>query len=398
MKMRCLLILTFAAALAHAQPKIQSKGVVNAASYFAINGGGLNPIAPGSYFVIFGSGMGPGSVVVGALPFSTQLPDATGTSVKFSGQNGQSFAAFMYYAVDTQVSGIVPSAVPPGQYNVTVTYNGKTSAPEPIFISNANPGIFTRNQAGFGTAKAQAFRSGTDFFEPTLSVPANPGQVIALYGTGLGAAKASDNSAPGAVQVAGPVTVYIDGMAVQPAYAGRSPQYPGLDQINFTLPSDLVPNCYTSVIVGVAGQSSNVVSIPTAAPGSTCPHPMGLNATALAKLDSGGTVNVGLLALLSNITTGDNSRGDAVLTGVFSMNADNIVQSLGQGAQPNQSPMRVPVGKCAVWDTNGPDASSDLDVTKWGTDLSAASGITLTGPTGKSIPLTSGASIGAGGG
>jgi len=399
MRVRLFLMLSIAAAAAHAQPKIQSGGVVNAASYFSIGGQGFNPIAPGSYFVIFGSGLGPSTLAVGSLPFGTALPGATGTSVTFSSLNGPSYKAYLYYAGATQVSGILPSNVPPQQYNVTVTYNGVTSKPEPVFVTPANPGLFTRNQAGFGTVKAQAFRSATDYFEPTLSAPAAPGQVIALYGTGLGAANAPDNAAPGAVQVKGPVTVYVNGEAVTPAYAGRSPQYPGLDQINFTLPTDLAPGCYTDLVVGVAGFSSNVVSIPTAAAGATCTHPLGLNAAALAKLDAGGTVNVGLLALFSGIQAGGSgSPQDAAVAAIFTMNADNVVQMLRQGGNPNQSPIRLPAGSCGLWDANGPNRSPDLDFTTWGTDLSAASAITLTNPTGKAVSLTSGAAAGLGGG
>jgi hypothetical protein len=88
---------------------------------------------------------------------------------------------------------------------------------------------------------------------------------------------------------------------------------------------------------------------------------------------------------------------DAVLTGIFTMNADNIVEALTQGGNPNQSPIRLPAGSCGIWDTNGPDRSSNLDVTTWGTDLSAASSITLTAPGGKAIALSPGATIGAGG-
>jgi len=398
MNARLFLLLVFAAALAQAQPQIRHGGVVNAASYFAV-ASGSNPISPGSFFVIFGSGLGPANIAIGSLPFSTQLPDANGTSVRFSG-NGKNYDAFMYYAVGNQISGIVPSSVPPGGYNVTVTYNGKTSNPENIVVVKANPGIFTRNQAGSGLVKAQVYRTSTDYFEPTLTAPAAPGQTVVLYGTGLGAVNAPDNDAPGAVQVTDPVTVYINGSAVQPFYAGRSPQYPGLDQIDFVLPADLVPGCYTDVIVGVAGASSNVVAIPTAAAGAAaCTHPFGLTAASLAKLDNGGTVNVGALLLLPGITMDKSTTpNDIALAAFFNANADQLFLATKQLQDPNQPPEPVAAGKCAVWDVFGPSTpGSNLDVATWGAEI-APSTISLSAPGGKTLALVPAKDLGAGGG
>src|SRR5262245_59193874 len=97
--MRLLFVSLGLAAALSAQPQIKSGGIVNAASYYAVTGG-PNVIAQGSYFVIFGAGLGPASIVVApTLPFGTRLPDANGTSVRFT-VNGTPYDAFMYYAVD----------------------------------------------------------------------------------------------------------------------------------------------------------------------------------------------------------------------------------------------------------------------------------------------------------
>jgi len=89
----------------------------------------------------------------------------------------------------------------------------------------------------------------------------------------------------------------VSGRQITPAYAGASSGYPGLWQINFTLPSDIAPDCFASVQVSAAGELSNTVSIPIAAAGqSACADPQ-LSSDALSRLDAGGTVALGGFAV-----------------------------------------------------------------------------------------------------
>jgi uncharacterized protein (TIGR03437 family) len=242
--------------------------------------------------------MGPATIVVApSLPFPTSLPDAGGTSVTVS-SGGQNVNAFIYYTSANQVSGILPSNTPVGPATVTVTYNGQTSKPASINVVKSQLGIFTQNSQGNGPAVAQVF-AGSDTFRMGLTAAAHPGDTLVIVGTGLGAIAGPDNVAPGAVPVGSGVVVTVGGKVIPASYAGRAPQFPGEDQINFQLPSDVPTGCYVPASVTASGQVSQDVVLSIAPAGaSACLHPFGLSQSQLATLDNGGTVNVGVFLAL----------------------------------------------------------------------------------------------------
>ena len=89
----------------------------------------------------------------------------------------------------------------------------------------------------------------------------------------------------------------VGGTSITPLYAGTASGYPGLWQVNFTLPSSMTPNCFTSAQVSAGGQLSNTVIIPIAAAGqNTCAAP-GVSQTTLSTLDAGGNVNFAGLSI-----------------------------------------------------------------------------------------------------
>jgi len=97
----------------------------------------------------------------------------------------------------------------------------------------------------------------------TVIDAAAPGDVVVLFGTGLGPANGGvDTSlpAPGNVGSARP-TVFVGG-AVSPnvTYYGRSPALPGLDQIIFTIPPNAPLGCHVSVVVETQNQGVPIVS------------------------------------------------------------------------------------------------------------------------------------------
>jgi uncharacterized protein (TIGR03437 family) len=274
------------AALVSAQPVIADQGVTNAASYSILgvtNGG----IAPGSIFLVFGTGLGP-STLQAALtyPLSTELAR---TRVNIGNT-----PAFIVYTSATQVAAIAPSSVPLGTQPVTVIHDDRTSAPVNVPVVSTDLGIFTRNSAGYGQAAAQTvFVPGGDVRTLGLATSVRPGDAVVLYATGLGAiAGAPDDRAPGVARTTTPVEVVIGSRTVAPAYAGRSPNYPGLDQINFIVPADVNAGCYVPVAVRANGRLSNVVSLPVSQASRLCPHSAGLSESAAARLDAGGTITL----------------------------------------------------------------------------------------------------------
>ena len=286
-----------------AQPSIG--GIANAASYAGApldaNGNpiGNNNVAQGSIFVIFGTNMGPNSLVQASnLPLGTSLPASNGTSVSVTG-GGQTVSALMIYSSAGQVAAILPSNTPVGAASVTVSYNGQTSAPTAINVVATGFGLFTQNAQGNGPAVAQVFAGSAAPVLMGLTTPAHPGDTLVIVGTGLGAIPGPDNVAPGAVSVGSNTIVAIGGIVATPTYAGRSPQFPGEDQINFVVPTNVPTGCYVPASVTASGQVSQDIVLSIAPAGSSaCVHPFGLSQSASATLDSGGTVNVGVFEVL----------------------------------------------------------------------------------------------------
>lgn len=301
--MFCLALLVLTSTLAPAQPAIRAtNGVLNASSL-------LPDVARGSWFVIFGTGLGPATISIqNARPYPAAL---SGTSVTFTPVSGGTpVSALMYYTLASQVAGMLPSSTPDGAYNVTVTYNEHTSAASRVNVVERNFGFATQTSNGQGPA--QATYGGYDlnrFTTGTLAQwslrPAQPGDAMVLWGTGLGADATSDatGGTSGDQTAAGQVRVIVGGIAVTPPYAGRSSGSPGLDQINFTVPSNVTPSCFVSLQVSAGGRLSNLGSIAVVSAGQTaCANPA-LTQSQLQTLDQGGTIAVASLHLSKTATT-----------------------------------------------------------------------------------------------
>ena len=274
--MRFLLFLI--AALAQADSSIY---VNNAAS-------GSSQIAPGSLAQIswFTTGN------IGRFP-----PAA---SVTIESQNRLYTAKVLSSSTLFLVTAVIPDDVAPGPANLTLTVNSVALQSTTVNIVLASIGIFTAPTTGFfgffaGPAAAQNISSGGFAERNALTTPALPGQYVTLWGTGLGASKTTD------------VQVSIAGEIISPAYAGRAPGLPGVDQINFRVPADAPWNCYVPILVTAAGTASNPVTIAVNPATGSCTHPFGLFVDELRTLDSGGTVLMGSATFSSGIFSPDRS-------------------------------------------------------------------------------------------
>jgi len=330
-------------------------GIVNAASYAtapkdASNQSiGNNIIAQGSIFVVFGSAMGPAALTFASgLPLPTSVPDANGTSIAVT-SGGKTVNAYVVYTSAGQLAAILPSTAAIGDATATVTYSGKTSSPAKMTVVKSQLGVFTANAQGTGPAASQ---HGANSSPILLTRAANPGEVIVLYGTGLGPIATADNVPPGAVQVGSNVIVTVAGKVVTPDYAGRSPAFPGLDQINFKIPTDVITGCYVPASVTASGQVSQdfVLSI-AAGSASVCTHPLGLTQSSLATLDSGGTLNVGLFQMLRAFIALLNGSIEGA-GGLFdNANANSVFQMYNRiPVAFGSAPYPAPLNGCVVVD------------------------------------------------
>jgi len=289
------------AATGWAQPVLRATNPVGNAGSYATG------IAQGSIFVVIGTNLaGAGVVQNTALPIKTSLGNASIRLTPVSG--GAAVDALMIYTTQNQLAGLLPSTAAVGDYNLTVTYNGATSNAARVSVVAAGFGIVSADSSGTGQAQAQEYRSATaiDLNRPASGTlgsftvaPARPGQVMVLWGTGLGADAQSDSTGgtSGDKTASSNVRVTIGSQDIVPVYAGRSSGLPGTDQINFTLPANVPLGCFTPISVKVGTAVSNVLTIATAANGANaCTHPS-LTETQLSKVSQGGTLTLGTLTL-----------------------------------------------------------------------------------------------------
>jgi len=243
----------FVVKLATGPPAIGAIGAVaNAASNLS------GPTAPGEIVVLFGSGLGPAQLT-SAHAGSHGLYDAqlAGTSVQFNG-----ISAPMIYTSSTQVAAIVPYEVTGNNAQVTVTYQGQTSAPMTAAVAASAPGLFTLGWTGQGQAAAV----NQDGSINTSSAPAPVGSIISLYATGEGqTSPAGVDGKPATAPLPTPilpVNVTIGGVTVDNLqYVGGAPgEVAGLLQINVQIPVGITAGSAVPVLirVGNAGSQAGV--------------------------------------------------------------------------------------------------------------------------------------------
>lgn len=271
-----------------AQPFIYTRGVSNSASSlpYAIPGGS---IAQGSIFSVYGRNLGPAT---GVQPASFPL-NATLSGVAVTVTYGSTHLnAYPVYVSSNQVNAIMPSNAPLGAVSVRVVVNGTTSNSVPALVAVNSLGLFTVLGAGAGPGIIFNYVSSKNQPLNSLQTPAQPGQVVTMWGTGLGPVSA-DNVAPTAANLPVNVQVFVGGKAAATSYSGRSPCCAGDDQIVFQVPTNAPTGCWVPVNVQLAGTTvSNTVTMAISSNGSSC-------------VPSGGPVkafiqggNIGLLAPL----------------------------------------------------------------------------------------------------
>jgi uncharacterized protein (TIGR03437 family) len=251
------------------QPILYNHATVNAASYapFGLPNGA---IARGSVFTVFGENLGPAQSPALAFPLSATLG---GVSISVT-QSGVVTQAFPIYVSAGQSNAVMPSTVTAGVATLRLTYQSKKSNAVTIQIANSSPGIFAVSNGGYGPGVVYNYVSAGNQPINSLVAPAAPGQVVTIWGTGLGPVTFPDNVAPTPGNVATPVSVTIGGQAAKVSYSGRSPCCAGVDQIVATVPLSVPLGCWVPVTVNAGGTVSNSATMAIAAKGvASCSDP-----------------------------------------------------------------------------------------------------------------------------
>jgi uncharacterized protein (TIGR03437 family) len=200
-------------------------------------------------------------VTATAVPSADQLPNRiVGAGVQVLFANGT--AARLLYVSPKQVNFLMPASFVAGNTTLTLVRDGLTGPAIPITIADVAPGLFQSN----GMAAA----THADGSLITAESPARAGEVIVLYGTGLGQTTApldweSDgrlvplNSDLSAIRIQrfSELSVTLNGVAVDPwriFWAGLTPGLAGVYQINLQLPEAL--DVDPEVRAALGGQSS----------------------------------------------------------------------------------------------------------------------------------------------
>jgi len=241
-------------------PTIAQGGIVNAASN---RGGG---IAQGSFFTIYGSNLGPPTPQqVYQFPIPNNLGGVTVTIT----QGSTVKEAYMFYVSATQVNGIMPSDAPLGNVQIAVNYNNVPSSAMAATIVKTAYGIFS-TAGGPGPGIVLNYNSVSDQPLNMASIPAKPGQVEVMWGTGLGPISTPDNQPPPGGNLPVAVQVMVGGQQASVAYSGRAPGNAAIDQINFTVPANAPTGCSIPVQVNAGGTWSNTVRMAISADGKHC--------------------------------------------------------------------------------------------------------------------------------
>jgi uncharacterized protein (TIGR03437 family) len=227
-------------------PTFAANNIVNAASY----AGGT--AAPGAIMSLFGLGLGSNwAQASGTVP--TTLAS---TKISVSGVSGN---VPLFYASPSQVNFQMPFEAS-GAATLTLVREDGVSTSVSVPIAEAQPGLFSADSSGAGPAAAQR----ADYSTLSSANPAARGEEIVLYATGLGRvtpAALTGQGAAGQTATTNAVTVTIGGSKVTPDYAGLTPGFVGLYQVNFRIPADLSLTGDVAVKVTSASVDSNTVTV-----------------------------------------------------------------------------------------------------------------------------------------
>ena len=240
-----------------AQPLPHDNGtitVVNAASF-------LPGVSPGALATVFGTNLSDvtGVVVANSNPFPTVLANV---SVMVNGIPAHLFSV-AYANGQDQISFQVPweTDTGPGAAFVEVFDFGASVGSQQVDSFTEDPGIFGYQR--FGNTYAVAAH-GSDFSLVSPDNPAQRGEVIVLYTTGLGPVDQSIPDGLGApsnpvAHTQDPFHVVLAGEDVPVLFSGLAPGFVGLYQLNLRLPDDLPAGDLTLQILSDFANSQKIL-------------------------------------------------------------------------------------------------------------------------------------------
>lgn len=232
---------------------------VSAASYKG------DSLAGESIVAAFGVGLAGSTATASSLPLPVSLG---GVSVRIRDRRNAEFTAGLFYVSPTQVNFLLPGGMAEGPATVLIDNgNGLVSAGT-VRAASVAPSIFTANSDGEGVPSALLLRvrpDGSASYTPVavfdsalrrfLPVRIDPGPVsdqvfLVLFGTGL--RNRSSLSA---------VNARLGDLTLEVLFAGPSPDFAGLDQVNLRLLPNLAGGGELPLTLTVDGAAANIVRL-----------------------------------------------------------------------------------------------------------------------------------------
>jgi uncharacterized protein (TIGR03437 family) len=230
-----------------------------------INGASFLPgIAANSWVTILGTNLATqtgdwsNAIVNGNLPTALN-----GASVSIGGK-----PAYIYYTSPGQLNVLAPN-VTPGQVSVTVTTAGVTSSALPATASQYGPAFFPwpGNQV-VATRQDYSYAVKAGTFAGATTVPAKPGEVLILWGTGFGPTippAPSGVAVPGTggYSTASAPTVSINNTPATVYGGALAPGAVGLYQIAIQVPNTIADGDWPiqASIGGVPSPAGNILTV-----------------------------------------------------------------------------------------------------------------------------------------
>lgn len=234
-------------------------GIANAAS-----AGQATPsfVSPGSYVAIYGTALaGAGNPSAMSLPLPATLNGASATLCNIPMP--------LLYASATQINAIVPQAAPStGSCPLIVISGGVPSAPVPLTLQQLQPGIYTVNLSGSGAGVVANALTGQ---LNSAANAARAGDFLAIYCTGLGGVQGPNGESGPDDGIAAPldtlfrtkatITATIGGIDAPVSFAGLTPTFAGLYQVNVKMPQGVPADPAVPVQITAGTAVSNTVTI-----------------------------------------------------------------------------------------------------------------------------------------
>ena len=229
-------------------PVVSPGGVVSSGDF-------ASSPALGLLVSIFGNGLADGSLGAAGVPLTDQLGS---TSVTLSG-----VTLPLLYVSANQVNVAIPYGVAVNSaQQLVIERDNAVSVPVPLAVFDSEPTILTATGSGSGQGLIFWVDAIGNSGEAVAATPATAGDVLVIYAVGLGAVTpviAVEDGAPATtlIRTVAPVTVTIGGVtATSVPFAGLTPGYVGLYQLNVVMPNGVAPGSQVPVTISVAGKSN----------------------------------------------------------------------------------------------------------------------------------------------